>query len=65
MRGKWVTLIAEEINAALEFWKKKGDAPISAREAVKMALGGGRSSRRARNCRRAGLGLAFGPARSA
>ncbi len=40
VRGKWVTLSAEEINAALEFWKKKGDAPITAREAVKMALGG-------------------------
>ncbi len=41
VRGKWVTLSADEINAALEFWKKKGDAPISAREAVKMALGAG------------------------
>ena len=29
VRGKWVTLSAEEINAALEFWKKKGDAPIT------------------------------------
>ncbi len=39
VRGKWVTLNADEINAALEFWKKKGDVVISAREAVKMALG--------------------------
>ena len=45
-RARWstcaasgLTLNAEEINAALEFWKKKGDAPITAREAVKMALG--------------------------
>ena len=41
VRGKWVTLSAEEINAALDFWKQKGDRVISAREAVKMALGAG------------------------
>ena len=41
VRGKWVTLSAEEINSALEFWKKKGDTAITAREAVKMALGAG------------------------
>ena len=40
IRGKWVTLSAAEINAALEFWNKKGESSISAREALKMALGG-------------------------
>ena len=56
---------AEEINAALEFWKKKGEASITAREAVKMALGDGRGPRRARLRGRAGLGLARRPARPA
>ena len=44
VRGKWVTLSAEEINAALDFWKQKGDRVISAREAVKMALGADEAS---------------------
>ena len=39
MRGQWVELNAEEIQAALAFWKAKGEASITAREAVQMALG--------------------------
>jgi len=41
VRGQWVQLNAEEIKAALEFWKKKatGEAPV--REIVQMALGAG------------------------
>ena len=39
VRGKWVELNPEEIKAALEFWTKKSETPITAREAVKMALG--------------------------
>jgi hypothetical protein len=34
-----VQLSAEEIQAALDFWKAKGDAAITARQAVRMALG--------------------------
>ena len=58
VRGKWVTLSAEEINAALDFWKQKGDRVISAREAVRMALGPRRHLGRSRSpaCRhRAGF----------
>lgn len=39
VRGQWVQLNADEIQAALEFWKAKGQAQVSAREAVQMALG--------------------------
>ncbi len=38
VRGQWVQLNAEEIQAALAFWKTKGET-ISARQAVRMALG--------------------------
>jgi SNF2 family DNA or RNA helicase len=38
-RGEWVQLSAGEIQAALDFWKKKGTGQITAREAVRMALG--------------------------
>lgn len=38
VRGQWVQLDAEEIQAAIAFWKTKGDA-ITAREMMKMALG--------------------------
>lgn len=40
MRGQWVSLNAEEIQAALEMWKKKGEATV--REVIQMALGAGR-----------------------
>jgi SNF2 family DNA or RNA helicase len=38
-RGQWVQLRAEEIQAALDFWRKKGTGEITARDAVRMALG--------------------------
>jgi SNF2 family DNA or RNA helicase len=40
LRGQWVQLNAEEIQAALDFWQKKADAGITAREALQVALGG-------------------------
>jgi len=40
VRGQWVQLNAEEIQAALDFWRKKAEAGITAREALQMALGG-------------------------
>ncbi len=39
VRGQWVQLNAEEIQAALDFWKKKGDRQATMREVVQMALG--------------------------
>jgi SNF2 family DNA or RNA helicase len=39
VRGQWVLLNADEIQAALDFWKKKGAGKASAREIVQMALG--------------------------
>jgi SNF2 family DNA or RNA helicase len=39
LRGQWVQLSAEEIQAALAFWKAKGASPITAHEVVRMALG--------------------------
>ena len=41
LRGQWVQLNAEEIQAALAFWKKKSGARATAREVVQMALGAG------------------------
>jgi SNF2 family DNA or RNA helicase len=41
VRGQWVELSADEIEAALDFWKKKSSR-MSAREVVRMALGGPR-----------------------
>jgi SNF2 family DNA or RNA helicase len=40
VRGEWVQMNAEEIQAALEFWKKKVPEQMTAREIVQMALGG-------------------------
>ncbi len=42
VRGQWVELNSEEIQAALAFWKAKGEQSITAREAVRMALGASR-----------------------
>jgi len=39
VRGQWVQLSAEEIQTALDFWKRKGDGTLTARQAVQMALG--------------------------
>ena len=38
-RGQWMQVNAEEIQAALEFWKKKGSGQATAREVLQMALG--------------------------
>ncbi|MBS3920109.1 MAG: DEAD/DEAH box helicase [Deltaproteobacteria bacterium] len=39
IRGQWVQINAEEIKAALEFWKKKGEGQATVREIIQMALG--------------------------
>ena len=40
VRGQWVQLNADEIQAALDFWRKKAESGLTAREALQMALGG-------------------------
>ena len=45
VRGQWVQVNAEEIQAALEFWKKKGRTETTVREIIRMALGGGEGPR--------------------
>src|SRR5262249_8331565 len=42
VRGQWGQLSAEEIQAALDFWKARGESRIAAHEAVRMALGAAR-----------------------
>ena len=44
VRGQWVEMSSEEIQAALDFWKKKASGRATAREIIQMALGGGRIS---------------------
>ncbi len=39
-RGRWVQMNAEEIQEALEFWKKKSRDDISVKQVIQMALGG-------------------------
>lgn len=39
VRGQWVQLNAEEIQAALAFWKKKSSEKTTLRDVVQMALG--------------------------
>jgi len=39
VRGQWVQVSAEEIQAALDFWRKKGAETLTARQVVQMALG--------------------------
>ena len=41
VRGQWVQIHPEEIQAVLEFLKKKATEKTTAREVVRMALGGG------------------------
>jgi len=43
VRGQWVEMNAEEIQAALQFWKKKATDQATVREVIRMALGGGRT----------------------
>jgi SNF2 family DNA or RNA helicase len=40
VRGQWVQVSAEEIQAALDFWKKQGSGQATARQVMRMALGG-------------------------
>jgi len=40
VRGQWVLLDAEEIQAAIQFWKRKASEQTTLREVVQMALGG-------------------------
>jgi hypothetical protein len=39
VRGQWVQVNAEEIAAALEFWKRKGQDAASLRDIVRMSVG--------------------------
>jgi SNF2 family DNA or RNA helicase len=39
VRGQWVQVSAEEIQAALDFWMKKGEGQATVREVIRMALG--------------------------
>jgi len=41
VRGQWVQLNAEEIQEAIQLWKKKGSRQATAQEIVRMALGAG------------------------
>jgi hypothetical protein len=43
IRGQWVELSAEEIQAALDFWKQKEEGQAKARDIVRMALGMGQA----------------------
>jgi SNF2 family DNA or RNA helicase len=40
VRGQWVLLNPEEIQTAIQFWKKKASEQTTLREIVRMALGG-------------------------
>ena len=40
-RGQWVELNAEEIQAAIDFWKARGTDEASLRDVIRMALGAG------------------------
>ena len=42
VRGQWVQMSAEEIQAALEFWKRRSRQSATARDIVRMALGADR-----------------------
>ncbi len=42
VRGQWVQLSAEEIQAAIDFWKQKEGAKVAVRDVVQMALGAGK-----------------------
>jgi SNF2 family DNA or RNA helicase len=43
VRGQWVQMNEEEIQATLNFWKKRVPEQMTVREIVRMALGGGRT----------------------
>ena len=39
VRGQWVQLTAAEIQAAIDFWKAKGESKVAVRKLIRMALG--------------------------
>ena len=39
VRGQWVEMSAQEIQAAVDFWKKKGAEEATVRDVIQMALG--------------------------
>jgi SNF2 family DNA or RNA helicase len=41
VRGQWVQMSADEIQAALDFWKNKGQGEARVREIIQMSLGSG------------------------
>ena len=41
VRGQWVEMSAQEIQAAIDFWKKKGTEEATVRDIIQMALGAG------------------------
>jgi SNF2 family DNA or RNA helicase len=43
VRGQWVQMSAEEIQAALDFWKRQAADQATVREVVRMALGAGKT----------------------
>jgi SNF2 family DNA or RNA helicase len=43
IRGQWVLLDAEEIQKAIQFWKRKVSEQTTLREVVRMALGGAKA----------------------
>jgi SNF2 family DNA or RNA helicase len=43
VRGQWVQLTAEEIQQALDFWKRKEAGQATARDVVQLALGAGKA----------------------
>jgi len=43
LRGQWVQVDTEEIQAALELWKKRVPGKATVRDVIQMALGGGKS----------------------
>jgi SNF2 family DNA or RNA helicase len=43
VRGRWVQVNAEEIQAALDFWKRQSSGKATLREVVQMALGAGQA----------------------
>ena len=43
IRGQWVQLNAEEIQAAIDLWKKKAAGQARVRELIQMALGATRA----------------------
>jgi len=43
IRSQWVLLDAEEIQKAIQFWKRKVSEQTTLREVVRMALGGGKA----------------------